>query len=60
MSVDLTIHDVPAFLLWEFGEKIVRPCYPGGVNEAVVDLMRKAIMECDSYSQAVYVHSSRA
>jgi len=48
MFVDLTIYDVPAGLLREFGEKVVRPSYPGGVNEAIKDLLRKAIMEQES------------
>jgi hypothetical protein len=42
MFVDLTIYDVSASLLREFGEKIIRSSYPSGVSEAVKDLMRKA------------------
>jgi hypothetical protein len=57
MSVDLTIYGLPASLLLDFGEKIVRPCYPGGVNEAMMDLMRKALLEHDLYSESVHVHS---
>jgi len=45
MFVSLTIYDVPASLLREFGEKIVRPNYPGGVSEAIKDLIQKAILE---------------
>lgn len=48
MFVDLTIYDVPAGLLREFGEKVVRSSYPGGVNEAIKDLLRKAIIEQES------------
>jgi len=48
MFVDLTIYDVPARLLREFGEKVVHSSYPGGVNEAMKDLLRKAIMEQSS------------
>ena len=45
MFVDLTIYDVPASLLREFAQKIVSPCYPGGVSGAIKDLMRKAVIE---------------
>jgi hypothetical protein len=48
MFVDLTIYDVPASLLKEFGEKIIRSHYPSGVNEAIKDLLRKAILEEES------------
>ena len=44
MSVDLTIYNVPANLLREFAQKIISPYYPGGVSEAIKDLMRKAIL----------------
>lgn len=43
--VDLTIYDVPASLLEEFAEKVVRSDYPSGVNEAIKDLLRKAIQD---------------
>ena len=43
--VDLTIYDVPVSLLEEFAEKVVRSDYPSGVNEAIKDLLRKAIQE---------------
>ena len=45
LPVRLTIYDVPASLLTEFSLKIIRPHYPGGVSDAIKDLMRKAIME---------------
>jgi hypothetical protein len=48
MFVDLTIYDVPAGLLREFGEKVVSSSYPSGVNEAIKDLLRKAIIDHDS------------
>ena len=48
MFVDLTIYDVPADLLRESGEKVVHSSYPSGVNEAIKDLLRKAIMEQES------------
>jgi hypothetical protein len=45
MFVHLTIYDVSASLLREFSEKIVKLYYPGGVSEAIKDLVRKAILE---------------
>jgi hypothetical protein len=45
LSVDLTLHDFSAALLTEFAEKIVRPYYSGNVNNAVKNLMQKAISE---------------
>jgi hypothetical protein len=47
MFVDLTIYDIPASLLREFGEKIIQSSYPNGVNEAIKDLIRKALLEYD-------------
>jgi metal-responsive CopG/Arc/MetJ family transcriptional regulator len=47
MFVDVTIYDVPASLLREFGEKIIWSSYPSGVSEAIKDLIRKAILEYD-------------
>jgi hypothetical protein len=45
LSVHLTIYDVPAGLLRDFCKKIVQPNYPGGVSDAIKDLIQKAIME---------------
>ncbi|MBN1358495.1 hypothetical protein JW988_06970 [Candidatus Bathyarchaeota archaeon] len=45
LSVDFTLHDFSATLLTEFAEKIVRLYYSGNMNNAVKDLMRKAIRE---------------
>jgi hypothetical protein len=45
LLVDLTLHDFSVTLLTEFAEKIVRPYYSGNMNNAVKDLMRKAIRE---------------
>jgi len=45
LLVHLTIYDVPAGLLRDFCKKIVQPNYPGGVGEAIKDLMRKAVLE---------------
>jgi hypothetical protein len=45
--VDLTFHNVPASLLVEFAEKIVRPYYSGNINAAIQDLIHKALAEQD-------------
>ena len=45
--VDLTLHQVPASLLTEFAQKIVKPYYNGNLNRAVQDLLHKAIAEQD-------------
>ena len=47
LLVDLTFHNVPASLLSEFVEKIVRPYYAGSINAAIQDLIHKAISEQD-------------
>jgi len=47
LIVDLTFHGVPASLIAEFAEKIVRPYYNGNLNAAIQDLIRKAIAEQD-------------
>jgi len=44
-SVDLTLHDFSVTLLTEFAEKIVKPYYSGKMNNAVKDLIQKAISE---------------
>jgi len=41
----MLVRDIPAELLKEFDEKIVKPFYSGGHSEAVQDLMRKTIRE---------------
>jgi hypothetical protein len=51
LAIDLTMHDVPASLVTEFTEKIVRPYFNGNLNAAIQDLITKAISEQD------YVHS---
>jgi len=43
--VDLTIIGIPEKLLHEFCEYVVKPHYPGGIGEAIMDLMKKAIEE---------------
>jgi hypothetical protein len=45
LFVDLTIHNISAFLLTEFVEKIVRPHYSANMSDALKDLMRNAIRE---------------
>ena len=47
LLVDLTLHDVPASLITEFAEKIVRPYYNGNLNAAIQDLIQKALSEQD-------------
>jgi len=47
LLVDLTFHNVPACLLAEFAEKIVRPYYAGNMNAAIQDLIHKALSEQD-------------
>jgi hypothetical protein len=43
--VDLTIIGVSEELLHEFSEYVVKPLYPGGISEAILDLMKKAVEE---------------
>jgi hypothetical protein len=45
LLVDLTFHSIPAKLLIEFAQKIVRPYYQGNLNHALKDLIEKAITE---------------
>jgi len=45
LLVDLTFHGVPATLLAEFAQKIVRPYYNGNLNRALKELMEKALTE---------------
>jgi alanine-alpha-ketoisovalerate/valine-pyruvate aminotransferase len=45
LLVDVTFHNVPASLLAEFAEKIVRPYYSSNLNVAVLDLLHKALAE---------------
>ena len=47
LLVDLTFHNMPASLLTEFAEKIVRPYYQGNINAAIQDLLHKTIAEQD-------------
>ena len=43
--VHITIYNVPASLVKEFTQEVVRPSYPRGISDAIQDLMRKAILE---------------
>ena len=45
LQVDLTLHDVPAGLVTQFAEEIVRPYYGANFNAALQDLMSKALTE---------------
>jgi len=44
-AVNVSIHDIPCSLLEQFMNIVVWPKYPGGVAEAIMDLMRKAVQE---------------
>lgn len=45
LLVSLTFHNFSAEMLKEFAVKIVRPYFNGNMNEAVRNLMEKAIEE---------------
>jgi len=45
LLIDLTFHKVPASLVAEFNEKIVRPYYNRNLNAAIQDLINKALAE---------------
>jgi hypothetical protein len=47
LLVDLTFHRVPATLLSEFAEKIVKPYYKGNMTAAFRDLIQKTLAEQD-------------
>jgi hypothetical protein len=47
LLIDLTFHKVPASLVTEFSQSIVRPYYKGNLNAAIQDLLRKALAEQD-------------
>ena len=42
-SVDLTLHQVPASLLTEFAEKVVRPYFGGNLNQAIQGPTSKSV-----------------
>jgi hypothetical protein len=45
LMVDLTLHQIPASMLSEFAEKIVRPYYEGNLKSAIQDLIYKTLSE---------------
>ena len=45
LILSLTIHDIPEGLLQDFMELVVNSYYRGGVSEAIIDLMQKAVRE---------------
>lgn len=47
LLVDLTFHSIPASLITEFAQKIVRPYYNSNLNVAIQDLIHKALAEQD-------------
>jgi hypothetical protein len=51
LLIDLTFHNIPAYLLSEFAEKIVYPYYNSNLSAAIQDLILKALTEQD------FVHS---
>jgi hypothetical protein len=59
LLVDLTFHSVPASLLSEFAEKIVRPYYNGNMNAAIQDLLHKTLREQD-FIQSHITHIKNA
>ena len=59
LLVDLTFHNIPASILTEFAEKIVRPYYNGNLNAAIQDLIHKTIAEQDFlFSHVTHVRNS--
>jgi len=57
--VDLTFHSIPASLLSEFAEKIVKPYYSGNMNVAIQDLLHKTIAE-QEFIQSHITHIKHA
>jgi hypothetical protein len=51
LEVNMTLHGVPASLVTQFVEEIVRPYYGDNLNGAIQDLMSKALSEQE------FVHS---
>ncbi|MCW3994523.1 MAG: hypothetical protein NWE98_00030 [Candidatus Bathyarchaeota archaeon] len=47
LHVNLTLHSVPASLIAEFAEKIVKPYYNGNLNVAIQDLIHKTLADED-------------
>lgn len=47
LLIDLTFHWLPASLIFEFAEKIVRPYYRNNLNAAFQDLIHKPLADED-------------
>ena len=41
--VHITVYDIPVELLNQFTSRVVKPYYPGGISQAMKDLMKKAV-----------------
>ena len=54
MRISLTIYDISVSLLAKFSKNTNRLHYPGGVSEAVKDLIRKAVMEQELASDTLF------
>ena len=59
LLLDLTFHRVPASLLAEFAEKIVRPYYNGNMNATIQDLLHKTLTEQDFIPVPHHSHQKR-
>lgn len=53
LLISLTFHNLSADMLKEFSLKIVKPYFNGNLNEAIRNLMQKAIDEEDMLNQAI-------
>lgn len=53
LQISLTFHNLPAEMLKEFAQKIVRPFFHGNMNEAIRSLMQKAIDEETIVAQSI-------
>lgn len=53
LSVNLTIHNFSTVLLKEFTLKIVKPYFKGNMDEAIKNLMEKALTEEAIFKKAL-------
>jgi hypothetical protein len=53
LSVNLTIHSFSTVLLKEFTLKIVKPYFKGNMDEAIKNLMEKALTEEAIFKKAL-------
>jgi hypothetical protein len=61
LLLDLTFYGVPASLLSEFAQKIVKPYYSGNMNAAIQDLLHKTLREQDFIqSHITHIKSAEA